>query len=98
MNFDPILLLERNYEAQPAARAWLRSMLPHVCSALEPNGFREVTNENPDRIGQPVLGRIDKRETDGVATGIAYANAATVLQDDNFIYYSSGTSIRRLPG
>jgi DNA-binding CsgD family transcriptional regulator len=39
MNFDPILLLERNYEPQPDARAWLRSMVPHVSTALEPDGF-----------------------------------------------------------
>ncbi len=42
MNFDPILLLERNYEPQPDARAWLRSMVPHVSSALDPNGFARL--------------------------------------------------------
>jgi DNA-binding CsgD family transcriptional regulator len=39
MAFDPILLLERNYEPRPDARAWLRSMVPHVTSAIEPDGF-----------------------------------------------------------
>jgi hypothetical protein len=59
--------------------------------------IREVTNENPNRIGQPVLGRVHRGATNGSATGIAYANAYTVLSDDNFIYFSSGTSIRRFP-
>lgn len=39
MNFDPILLLERNYEPKPDGSAWLRSMLPHVSSAIDPNGL-----------------------------------------------------------
>jgi hypothetical protein len=55
----------------------------------------QVTNENPNRLGQAVLGRILKSATRGTATGIAYANPYTVLQDDNFIYYSRGTNIRR---
>jgi hypothetical protein len=60
--------------------------------------IEEATNENPNPVvGQPVLGRIDRRATNGVATGIAHANAFTVLQDANFVYFSSGTSIRRLP-
>lgn len=36
---DPILLLERNYEPKPDAPTWLRSMLPHVSSALDPDGI-----------------------------------------------------------
>jgi hypothetical protein len=59
--------------------------------------IREVTNQNPDRLGQPVLGRIHKGANNATATGIAYANAYTVLSDANYIYFSSGTSIRRFP-
>jgi DNA-binding CsgD family transcriptional regulator len=73
MNFDPILLLERNYEPQPDARAWLRSMVPHVSSAMEPDGLAGLGYFLGER------GAVDL-EIDASKPGTDVAEARQVLQ------------------